>query len=96
VFARLSAERLQRFNADEIWIEISGYGKAVPPSIGCRFIGYLLQRARRESLRAKYQNLTYCRFVNSDPAFLHGTESRLTKRVRRQNNGSSRLQQVQT
>src|SRR6266851_4405132 len=30
VFARLSAERLQRFNADEIWIEIAGYGKAVP------------------------------------------------------------------
>jgi hypothetical protein len=30
VFARLAAEGLQSLNADEIWIEIAGYGKAVP------------------------------------------------------------------
>src|SRR5580700_10049024 len=37
VFARLPAERLERFNADKIWIEIAGNGKATPAQHGLCF-----------------------------------------------------------
>ena len=37
VFARLSAERLESFDADKIWIEIAGNGKAIPAQNGLRF-----------------------------------------------------------
>src|SRR6266446_4320391 len=53
VFARLSAERLQRFNADEIWIEIAGYGKAVP----AQHVGQALQSQIVRSTCAALENL---------------------------------------